>query len=422
MMSRRLWVYVAVLFMSAVALGLLILPHQDIVEPLPLVALVLLTVALGNMAIELPFAVSMSLAFASVFAGILYAGPLGGAVLGLASSVSLQEIRERKPLVRILFNMAQLFLAGLLAGWVLILAGGRLLSSADYSSQGPVATLLAPTLAVLVFFVLNLAFVGVSLILRTRLTVRQTLDAMNPGSYWVSLLVLALLGYAMAHLISISSWFGLLLLVLPFTMARQTFRVYVELTEAYTETVRSLVAAIEAKDRYTRGHSERVAIHARQLAASLGFSSAEVGLAERAALLHDVGKIGISQTTLTSPVQLTPAEVRQIRRHPVIGADLTQDVAFLSDVVPIVRHHHERVDGAGYPDGLVGSEIPLLARVLAVVDAYDAMTSDRAYRPGMSDDDARVELKRVAGSQLDTRVVTAFTALLDEPSAEVDDQ
>ncbi|MDP2299801.1 MAG: HD-GYP domain-containing protein, partial [Actinomycetota bacterium] len=280
----------------------------------------------------------------------------------------------------------------------------------------------APTLAVFVFFVLNLTFVGFSLILRTRLTVRQTLDAMNPGSYWVSLLVLALLGYAMAHLISISSWFGLLLLVLPFTMARQTFRVYVELTEAYTETVRSLVAAIEAKDRYTRGHSERVAIHARQLAASLGFSSADVGLAERAALLHDVGKIGISQATLTSPVQLTAAEVRQVRRHPVIGADLTQDVAFLSDVVPIVRHHHERVDGAGYPDGLVGSEIPMLARVLAVVDSYDAMTSDRAYRPGMSDDDARVELKRVAGSQLDTRVVTAFTALLDEPSAEVDDQ
>ncbi|MDO8880912.1 MAG: HD domain-containing protein [Coriobacteriia bacterium] len=388
----------------------------------PLAVLFGLTVILAHGSLELPFAASLSFTFAPIFAGVLFAGPVGGAVLGLAGAVTLQEVRERKPAWRILFNVCQLFLAGLVAGLAYAASGGQQIPVDQLHSVTLIGALIAPAIAVAVFFSLNLLLVGIAVSLDTGMGWKETLNALGPGSYWVSLLVLALLGYVMAHLIGISSWFGLLLLVLPFAMARQTFRVYVELTEAYTETVRSLVAAIEAKDRYTRGHSERVAIHARQLAASLGFSSADVGLAERAALLHDVGKIGISQTTLTSPVQLTPAEVRQIRRHPVIGADLTQDVAFLSDVVPIVRHHHERVDGAGYPDGLVGPEIPMLARVLAVVDSYDAMTSDRAYRPGMSDDDARVELKRVAGSQLDTRVVTAFTALLDEPSAEVDDQ
>jgi putative nucleotidyltransferase with HDIG domain len=269
------------------------------------------------------------------------------------------------------------------------------------------------------FFTINLLLVGVALHLKTNLGWRESLRALNPGSYWISLLVLALLGYVMAHLISVSSWFGLLLLVLPFAMARKTFQVYVELTEAYTETVRSLVTAIEAKDQYTRGHSERVAIHARRLAEAMGLPASQVDLAERAALLHDVGKIGLSQATLTSSEKLSAEEVRQVRLHPVIGAELTEEVAFLSDIVPIVRHHHERIDGAGYPDGLVDTDIPMLARVLAVVDSYDAMTSDRAYRPGMSQDEARAELERVAGTQLDERLVAAFVGVLQEGPLEV---
>jgi len=321
-----------------------------------------------------------------------------------------------------LVNLAQLFLAGLVAGWAFLALGGTLIRGSGAAPSTLSGGFLAPAAAVVAFFITNLLLVGIALALKTGMGWRRTLQALSPGSYWVSLLVLALLGYVMAHLISMSSWVGLLLLVLPFAMARQTFRVYVEFTEAYTDTVRSLVTAIEAKDRYTHGHSERVAIHARRLAGVLGLTAAEVGLAERAALLHDVGKIGISMATLTSPVQLTPAEVRQVRRHPVIGAELTEGVAFLSDVVPIVRHHHERMDGAGYPDGLVGTEIPLLARVLAVVDSYDAMTSDRAYRPGMTDDDARAELHRVAGTQLDAHLVATFTTLLDQTPAEVDGQ
>jgi len=147
---------------------------------------------------------------------------------------------------------------------------------------------------------------------------------------------------------------GLLLLVLPFMVARRTFRVYVELTEAYTSTVRTLVAAIEAKDPYTRGHSERVADYAHRLAEYMGLPKNEVDRVERAALLHDVGKIGISLETLVSPKRLTPDEVNAIRQHPALGSDLVADVEFLSDIVDVVRHHHERCDGAGYPGWAYG--------------------------------------------------------------------
>lgn len=414
MSSRRINIYVGVLLLLAVGAGLVGLAGADVSDPWALAALLALTLVLSNMAIELPFAVSLSLTFAPIFAGILQAGPLGGAILGVAAAVSLQEIREHKPLVLILGNVSQLFLAGLLAGWVYVALGGSMMQTGQLLSPSLRQGLLAPVLAVLVFFVVNLLLVGMSVVLRSGAGPREALRILNPGSYWISLLVLALLGYVMAYLIGISSWIGVLLLVLPFLAARRTFRVYVELSEAYVSTVRSLVTAIEAKDPYTRGHSERVAVYARQLGERLALPRADMDLLERAALLHDVGKIGIELDTLTSPAQLAAEEVRAIRQHPVIGSELVGDVEFLADAVPIVRHHHERFDGAGYPDGLIGEEIPPLARLMAVVDSYDAMTSDRAYRTRMTEEQALVEIARVAGTQLDGDMARSFSEMIRE--------
>jgi putative nucleotidyltransferase with HDIG domain len=135
-------------------------------------------------------------------------------------------------------------------------------------------------------------------------------------------------------------------------------------------------------------------------------------LLERAALLHDVGKIGISLDTLVSPDRLTEEEVEAIRRHPALGADLVADVEFLQNIVEIIRCHHERCDGEGYPVGLDGDDIPTLARILAVADSYDAMTSDRAYKLGMSTEQACIELSRVSGTQLDAAVVQSFTEIV----------
>lgn len=414
MADRRIAVYVGILALSAALVGLLTLRQSEVGDLGALLALLGLTLVLSNMAIELPFAVSLSLTFAPIFAGILHSGPVGGLLTGLAASISFQEIRDRKPLILIIGNISQLSLSGMVAGWVYLRLGGAPMQTGQLMSLSLRSGLLSPTFAVIAFFLVNLSLVGVSVVIRTGSTPRQALGILSPGSYWISLLVLALLGYVMAYLIGVGSWVGIMLLVLPFVAARRTFRVYAELAEAYTSTVRSLVTAIEAKDPYTRGHSERVAVYAHRLGEHLGLARGELELLERAALLHDVGKIGIELDTLSSPMQLTAEEVRVIRQHPVLGSELVGDVEFLSEIVPVIRHHHERFDGAGYPDGLVGESIPRLARVMAIADSYDAMTSNRAYRPAMTQGQALAEIRRVSGTQLDSQMAETFACLLEE--------
>jgi len=357
--------------------------------------------------------------YSALFAALVYAGPIGAAVVGVVSGISVQELREHKPLVLMIGNAAQLSLSAMAAGLVYLALGGMPFQSGFVPAFSWAVGVLAPIAATTTFFGVNLILIVVGISLNTGMRPSEILRELKPTAYWVSLLVLTLLGVAMAYLLALRSWFGLVLLVLPFWMARRTFQVYVELTEAYSSTVRSLVTAIEAKDPYTRGHSERVAEYAQAIGGHMGLPQSDVQVLERAALLHDVGKIGISLDTLVSPEELSEDEMRAIRRHPVLGADLITDVDFLHDIVDVVRCHHERCDGGGYPDGILGEDIPLLARILAAADSFDAMTSDRAYRPGMPFDQAVDELRRVAGEQLDERVVASFVEVLsgDAPGA-----
>jgi putative nucleotidyltransferase with HDIG domain len=404
-------VYTSVVSVIALMLTLALASRYPIGNWMPVLVLLVLTSATENYAFELPLAGSVSLSFAVTYAAMLYAGPLAAVICAIAGSTNVREFREGKPLVLRLFNVGQLALTAGISGIVYALLGGRFLVMGPDSG----ASLLPAIAGALAFFLVNVILVGYGASILSGRPFGAILREQGFLSYGASWLVLGLLGLMVAHLLALGSWIGLLLLVLPFLAARRTFRVYVELTEAYNSTVRSLVAAIEAKDPYTRGHSERVAIYSRRLAERLMLPRAEVDLVERAALLHDVGKIGIDVDTLTSPVQLAAEEVRSIRMHPVLGSELVGDVEFLSDIVPIIRHHHERFDGAGYPDGLVGSRIPQLARVLSVADSYDAMTSDRAYRPGMTSEQALTELARVAGTQLDESITHHFSSmLLDE--------
>lgn len=183
---------------------------------------------------------------------------------------------------------------------------------------------------------------------------------------------------------------------------------YATLQEAYLATVRSLAAAIDAKDAYTRGHSDRVALYAAVVGDRVGLSPEEHLALEFAAYLHDIGKIGVSEHVLNKPGRLDAHEIAQIVEHPTIGATILEPVAFPWEITPIVRHHHEHWDGSGYPAGLVGDEIPLLARILSVADSHEAMVSERPYRAGMAEADALAELKRCSGTQFDGRIVDLF--------------
>lgn len=185
------------------------------------------------------------------------------------------------------------------------------------------------------------------------------------------------------------------------------------LEDSYLSTVRSLAAAVDAKDPYTRGHSDRVAQYATQIAQHMTFSRDQQLALEIAAYLHDIGKIGIKEQILLKPGILSDGEMAEMRHHPLIGANILKPVGFPWSVAPIVRHHHERWDGTGYPAGLRGDEIPFLARVLSVADAFEAMTADRPYRAARACEDALRELERCAGTHFDPDIVKSFVEMIE---------
>lgn len=183
------------------------------------------------------------------------------------------------------------------------------------------------------------------------------------------------------------------------------------LQDASLSTIQALAAAVDAKDAYTKGHSLRVAQYAAELAAAVGATESEVDLIFRTGTLHDVGKIGVPDSILKKPGRLEPEERTIMETHPVLGELIVRKAPQLEETIPGVRHHHEAWDGTGYPDGLAGEEIPYVARVLAVADTFDAMTSDRPYRKGLDLDIALSEIAKGAGSQFDPELANAFVKL-----------
>lgn len=189
---------------------------------------------------------------------------------------------------------------------------------------------------------------------------------------------------------------------------------HADLQSSYINSICAITNALEAKDPYSYGHSSNVTDYTRLIAEDLSLSSLEKESIINAALLHDVGKIGISDAILLKPGKLTSAEWEIIRSHPLRGKEILEPLSFLEEALPSIYHHHERYDGQGYPDGLKGKEIPLGARILTVTDSYDAMNSDRPYRKRLSEEKCIAELNKSAGSQFDPQIVEVFLRILKD--------
>jgi putative nucleotidyltransferase with HDIG domain len=198
------------------------------------------------------------------------------------------------------------------------------------------------------------------------------------------------------------------------TMIQSVKAAEAETLSAYLGTIRALALALDARDPYTAGHSERVSAVSLAIGRWLALDDAQLEVLRLGALLHDIGKIGISDQVLMKAGPLTPAEYEIIKQHPGVGARILRSVPFLEPHIPIVELHHERPDGRGYPHGLRGTEIPLLASIVHVADAFDAMTSARAYRPARATSEGLRELWRCAGSQFDAEVVHALAKALPD--------
>ena len=338
------------------------------------------------------------------FLSIASIAPNGAAVASVFVAMVLGELIIRREFLKAQFNIAQQVLAVALGVLAYTAVGGKSLSAWEVGIPpiAPIITLFA------VYMITNKAVVTYVLSLANRTAFSRELARGFKGSLVNDLLALPLvLVIALAYARFGAVWTGIM--ALPMLGVRQLYKAVFDLERINEELLQLMVAAIEARDPYTSGHSQRVARYSRVIARVLGLSSRQVEEIGTAALLHDVGKIHEEfAPILRQPRKLTEAEYEIMKTHSAKGASLVSKVSHFKAIVPAVRSHHERWSGRGYPDRLAGDEIPLGARIITIADTIDAMTTVRPYRPPRSMDEVRAELERVAGTQFDPRICSTI--------------
>ncbi len=341
-------------------------------------------------------------------AAVVLAGPTGAILVG--GSSWLLEGRRGKFRVW-LFNVSLLSLISAGAGATYYLAGGAT-SAASLTTSGALLRQLALplVLANVVMCLVNAVGVAGVISIAERVPFREVLTGtLRSGG-------IAYVGYGLFGLLLVVLWdaagvdaLAAVLVLAPLFVARWAFAQYAEQNAAHERTVAALVQAVEAKDHYTRGHSERVARASVIIARTVGLSQQRTSTLHFAGMLHDVGKLGVPTRVLQKTGALTDEEFATIARHPVRGLEMVREIEFLGEAFEGILHHHERLDGRGYPMGLVGDAIPEFARIIAVADAFDSMTSNRSYRLARTPEQALSELATCAGTQFDPEMVAALT-------------
>jgi putative nucleotidyltransferase with HDIG domain len=354
----------------------------------------------------------------TVFTAVAF-GPLAAAVVSAAAS----STDLRPPHGRWFVYTPARALTGAAAGWLAL----------PFASHEPAfgRILLASLAAAIANLVLDGVFNIATLVLRGSASPLAFVGSVGPLlalslPLYVPLVALLVYGYE-AYSIWIVGTF-----LLPALALQRLIHLYQEQRDAVADLAKvneqleranlsfasALVATLDARDRYTAGHSAAVAVYSRDIARRIGLSDDQQRLVHLCGLVHDIGKVGLPPGLLEKAGALTLEERRQMEQHPAIGERILSKVEDYSDIARIVRHHHERVDGLGYPDNLSSEEIPLLSRIIAVADAYNAMTSDRPYRDAMPSRVARLRLAQAVESQFDTTIVAAFEAVLAGASEE----
>ncbi len=373
---------------------------------------------------------------AATLAAVVLLGPDGAIGAAMVGTIAVFSVRRHVPLVERLFNGAMYAIAGYAAGATFIAMNGKN-GLIQLEQVGPVLhgmrairpgttdsfemALGAFAAAAVVHMLVNHGLLWAMLLLDRRH--RTTTQASAP-SWSTPLVLISDLGFAALGLVIAALWvvFGAaagLIVLVPLYVARWAMAQFTEQQQAHAATLRALCQAVETKDFYTRGHSERVSRGAGMIARQIGMRSDRAEAVRFAGMLHDVGKLGVPTRVLQKEGRLTEEEYAAIQLHPMRGLEIVKDIGFLNEALTGIMHHHERIDGRGYPMGFAGDEIPEFARIIAVADAFDSMTSTRAYRKATRLPDAIAELRRGAGTQFDPKIVDAFIAALDQDGWDV---
>jgi putative nucleotidyltransferase with HDIG domain len=423
-MPRSLKVYIAgVVTLSAVALGVATFafpatnfpriaidldpthgaPAEQLNIYLGVLFWTVLTLVASALPVRLPRGTQQGVAMAPVIAALTLGGPAVGGWVAALGSTEMREIRGRIPWYGTLANHAGLAFPAVIAGVVQVSVIRLANPQGDNLVIGFVATMVASG----VFFVLNAGMAGTLLALRTNQGI-GTVVLGNTKETASNNLAMGPLGWLMAVVYGIQ-WWTTLLFALPLYTTRTASLRLVEMREMFTQTIGALAAAVDKRDPFTARHSERVKEIAVDIGRVMRVSDAELEALEWGGLLHDVGKIGVPDDVLKKADKLTRDERMIMNSHPVLGAQIIFPVTKLAAELPIIRHHHEWYNGSGYPDRLIGDEIPKLARVLHVADAFEAMTAARPYRmTPLTLEQALAELRKFAGIQFDPQMVDAF--------------
>ena len=420
-------VYLAsVIAVGALVVGSSVLEIRSNPPAIDWLVLVALTILAGSFNLKLPSVpASLSVSETFIFTSVLLFGPAAGTLTVLVDAlvVAFWTKSTRKTAGRFLFNVAAPAISIRVGAGFFFFASGAAAGSVGNAPLGHIVWPLVG-LAVLYFLVNTALIAGAVWSSGGQFPLgqwRRNLPAVSVNFFLGGSIAIFMVAFADGINLAVVGIIVPILLVSYYTFRTSMGRLedanrhVRHINELYLSTIEALAMAVDAKDQITHGHIRRVQVYATQLARKLGVTDEQqLRAIEAAALLHDMGKLAIPEYILNKPGKLTSAEFEKMKRHADIGADLLSSISFPYPVVPIVRHHHENWNGNGYPAGLSGHDIPLGARILSVVDCFDALTSDRPYRPRLSDEDSFAILKERSGNMYDPLVVDTFVEVFPE--------
>jgi putative nucleotidyltransferase with HDIG domain len=367
---------------------------------LGLVFWTLVTIVTSALPVKAPGGVMIAVALAPCLAAMFLGGPAAGGWVALIGSTELRELRGEIPWYGSLSNHAGIVLPAVTSGVVL--------KALVPDPGNAVADLIGSAIAATVYSVMNLFIIYAIAAMRAQVPIRMAVRG-GDGGVATSFIALAPLAWLMAQTYERVGWWTTALYALPLYMIRLANERLVEMREMFTQTIKALAGAVDKRDPSTALHSRNVSDISVEIGGVLRLNSRDMEALEWGGLLHDVGKIGVPDYVLLKEDRLTRDERQMMNSHPVLGAEIIAEVTRLAPELPIIRHHHEWYNGSGYPDRLLGEEIPRLARVLHVADAFEAMTASRPYRKTpLSKEQALGELRKFAGIQFDPEIVDAF--------------
>jgi putative nucleotidyltransferase with HDIG domain len=359
---------------------------------------ILLTIAASSLTVGMPGGSFLDVGFAPIVAAMNLGGPIVAGLVALFGATQSRELRRQAPWYGVVANHAGITGPAIVGAYALSLVPSRANTAVD---------VVATVGAACIFFSLNTFITSMVVSVRSGEPIGKLLRA-DAGAY-VNMLALAPVAWLMAQMYVAAGWWAVFLFAMPLYTTRLAYQRFAEVREMFTETVRSLAEAVDKRDTFTSGHSHQVQEIAKAIGQAMKLNNADMEALEWGGLLHDIGKIGVPDSVLLKQERLTKDERTTMNAHPVLGAEIIAPVRRLAPELPIIRHHHEWFNGSGYPDRLVGDDIPKLARILHVADAFEAMTAARPYRmTPLTPEQALAELRKFGGIQFDPDVVDAF--------------